>query len=199
MQLVTAGSATLDAPAAAAYARALAAGAPNSVTSSYRDPAAQLALYQAWVRRLPGYNFALHPSKSDHCKGLAIDLAGVKAKTWFRVHGREYGWLFTDGTEDWHIAYRPAYDRHTADRPAAPAAPALIPQEDEMARLLKHPNGTVAVVGPGPQMAVLHSVAEMDALRADGSVTGDLIDLGGSTLIWDLRARIARRAGVYSA
>ena len=125
MTLVAAGSAVLSAPAAAAYLRALAAGAPDSVTSSYRDPGEQMRLYNGWVARLPGYNFALHPSKSDHCKGLAIDLAGVKAKAWFRVHGRPFGWLFTDGSEDWHIAYREQYDQHAGPVPA-PA------QEDDM-------------------------------------------------------------------
>lgn len=107
MQLVRAGGALLRADAAADFQRALNAGAPNSVTSSYRDPAAQMKLYNGWIHRLPGYNFALHPDKSDHCKGIAVDLAGAAAKAWFRQWGAIYGWIFTDKSEDWHIAWRP--------------------------------------------------------------------------------------------
>jgi hypothetical protein len=80
-----------------------------------------MRLYQGWIKRLPGYNFALHPAKSDHCKGLAIDLRGAEAKGWFRAHGASYGWIFTDKSEDWHIAYRSGYDQHINDV-----------QEDEM-------------------------------------------------------------------
>lgn len=125
MALVRAGGALLEAAASADFQRALDAGAPNDVTSSYRDPAAQMKLYLAWVNRLPGYNFALHPSKSDHCKGIAVDIFGVRAKSWFRLYGAQYGWVFTDGREDWHIAWRPNNPKYipAAARPVAPSIP----------------------------------------------------------------------------
>lgn len=131
--LVSVGQAVLAPAAAAAYRRALQAGAPDSVTSSYRDPVRQMELYQGWVNRLVGYNFALHPDRSDHCKGVAIDLRGAAAKAWFRAWGRDYGWVFTDASEDWHIAYRMQYDRHLADvAPPNPITPTPPKEEDDM-------------------------------------------------------------------
>lgn len=111
MGLRKVGNATLVDAAADAYQRGLNAGAPDSVTSSYRTKEAQQKLYNGWVNRLPGYNFALPPEKSDHCKGIAIDLKGSAAKQWWRAHP-EFGFRFTDPSENWHIAYRQAYDRY---------------------------------------------------------------------------------------
>lgn len=106
--LVWAGNARLRSDAAADYQRALNDGAPDLVTSSYRDWSRQMELYKGWLAKKPGYNFALHPDKSDHCKGIAIDVYGV-AKAWWRANGAKYGFHFTDKTEDWHIAYRPTW------------------------------------------------------------------------------------------
>lgn len=181
---------------AAAYLRARAAGCPAGITSSYRDPAEQQRLRTLYLAGQ--YAAYVAPvERSEHVTGYALDLPAAP-RAWMRDHP-EFGFQFTDPTEAWHVAYRASRDQHLTTTPAAPAALTPIPQEDDMARLLKHPNGSIACVGPGPRMAVLHSPAEMDALRADGSVTGDLIDLGGSTLVWDLRVQIAQRAGVYSA
>ena len=69
--------------------------------------------------------------------------------------------------------------------------------EDDVAHILKHPNGTMAVVGPGAAMTVLHTMTEVEALQADGSVTGDIV-APGDTLIWDTRVRIAQRANQFS-
>lgn len=76
--------------------------------------------------------------------------------------------------------------------------PTQFDEEDDVARLMLHPNGTVALIGPGPRMEVLRSPTEMDALRATGQVTGDLIRLSDS-LIWDTCVNIATRAGTYTA
>lgn len=106
MDLVTVGNATLDKPAADAYALALAAGAPPGVTSSYRDPAVQEQLYQGWVNHLAGYNPALPPAESQHCLGLALDLP-LDAELWFRAHP-EYGFVFVTGPgqdEHWHCQF----------------------------------------------------------------------------------------------
>jgi hypothetical protein len=190
--LVRAAGALLDAPAAAAYGRTLAAGAPDSVTSSYRDPDEQMELFQGWLRRLPGYNFALHPSKSDHCRGLALDLRGVKAKTWFRVHGRPYGWLFTDGSEDWHVAYRPQHDTHVDDRPPAPAAPPTIPQEDPVLIVgnLGKP-GTVALVLNDGSWALIQEAASAGALRKAGIPVADV-----DAVTWDRICPPERRRAI---
>jgi hypothetical protein len=190
--LVRVGAATLAAAAAAAYGRALTAGAPDSVTSSYRDPADQMDLYNGWIRRLPGYNFALHPSKSEHCKGLAIDLRGVKAKTWFRVYGRAYGWLFTDASEDWHIAYRPQYDQHINDRPAARPAPPPDTQEEPVLIVGNTTKpGTVALVLNDGTWALLQAATDAQALKSAGI---PVADVSGTT--WDRICPPTRRRAI---
>lgn len=115
MHLVTVGNATLDQPAAVAYAQALMAGAPRGVTSSYRSPSEQNMLRQGWLDHLPGYNFALPPSQSVHCLGLAIDFP-LDAELWFRDHP-QYGFVFISApgqSEHWHAEFRglPNSERH---------------------------------------------------------------------------------------
>jgi hypothetical protein len=127
MELIRVGEAMLETQAAEAYERALVAGAPDSVTSSFRDAVEQMRLFEGWIHQRPGFNFALHPDKSDHCKGRAIDLAGSEAKAWFRQQGVEFGWVFTDSSEDWHIAYRAARDLRIGD-----PAPLIRVEEDDM-------------------------------------------------------------------
>jgi hypothetical protein len=72
------------------------------------------------------------------------------------------------------------------------------PQEsDEVARLLRHPNGTVAMVGPGAAFQVLHNGTQMDTLRATGQVTGDIIQLADG-LIWNTAIELAKGAELYT-
>lgn len=71
------------------------------------------------------------------------------------------------------------------------------PLEDDVAHMVKHPNGTVAMVGPGAAFQVLHTPTQMDTVRATGQVVGDLIVLQ-DTLIWDTAADLARNAGLYT-
>lgn len=104
----------LRADAAAAFQRALDAGAPPQVTSSWRDPVYQQRLRDGWEQRLPGYNFALRPEDSQHCKGLAIDVPGTAsntktAKGWWTKNGSRFG-FYGVTNEDWHFEYRPHQD-----------------------------------------------------------------------------------------
>lgn len=127
VDLVTVGKARLDRAAAASYQRGLNAGGGGGVTSSFRDPAEQSALR---VRYLAGnYPAYVAPvEKSDHVKGLAIDLPPAD-RDWWRANGREYGWVFTDPTESWHMAYRIAYDRHLND-PVTLVKPNTVEESD---------------------------------------------------------------------
>lgn len=100
----------LDAPAAAALGRAITAGCPVDITNSYRSPAWQQQLYTAWLNRVPGYNFALPPAQSNHCKGIAVDVAGAML-VWMHAHGAEYGWT-PDSNENWHFNYVATSDQH---------------------------------------------------------------------------------------
>lgn len=110
----------LQPDAAAAFARAVGDGAPPQVTSSWRDPAHQAFLRTQWLNRVPGYNFALPPDQSMHCKGLAIDVPGTAtdtrtAKGWWTKHGKEYG-FYPVANEDWHFEYRSHLDTKKPQR-----------------------------------------------------------------------------------
>lgn len=104
----------LRADAAAAFWRAVAAGAPRQVTSAWRDPARQQYLRDQYLARVPGFNFALPPEQSKHCAGLAIDVPGTAgdpatAKGWWTKNGRRFG-FYGVSNEDWHFEYRKDQD-----------------------------------------------------------------------------------------
>jgi hypothetical protein len=103
----------LDAPAAASLGRAIAAGCPVDITSTYRDPAEQQRLYDGWCARKPGFNFALPPSQSHHCMGIAVDADGAM-QAWLVTHGAAYGWI-RDKNEPWHFDYVTTRDTHQED------------------------------------------------------------------------------------
>ena len=109
----------LDAGAAGSYLRARDAGLPAGVTSAGRDWDDQMYLYNGWVAQKPGFNFALHPSRSLHCLGRAVDLPGSindvrTARGWMRKYGRAYGWTPVTN-EEWHFEYNAANDKHKED------------------------------------------------------------------------------------
>jgi hypothetical protein len=99
----------------------------------------------------------------------------VKAKTWFRVHGRPYGWLFTDGSEDWHVAYRRQHDTHVHDRPPAPPPPPTVSQEDPVLIVgnLGKP-GIIALVLNDGSWALIQEAASAGALRRAGIPVADV-------------------------
>lgn len=72
------------------------------ITSGYRSPAAQAALYARFLRGEPGLYTVAPPGRSQHERGFAIDIArvGVKALedpllvqlgTWWRQQGGVWG------------------------------------------------------------------------------------------------------------
>ena len=70
--------------------------------------------------------------------GCALDLWAAAA-LWMRTHP-EFGWVFTDPKEWWHVAYRPAADAHRNDAPPAQPAPAAVPiplEDDDMLTLVQ--------------------------------------------------------------
>lgn len=71
------------------------------------------------------------------------------------------------------------------------AAPA--PREDEeMGRLVRDPNGSVAFAATDGTFTILSSMDEVEALKATGAVTGDMIQLN-DPFIWNLRLKIAQK------
>ncbi|MBB2924052.1 M15 family metallopeptidase [Cellulomonas cellasea] len=128
---------------AAAYERDL--GEPLRVTDSYRTLAAQVAVKAA----KPG--LAATPGRSNHGRGVAVDLAGFggvgqfdrPGYLWMKAHAAEHGWFHphwagpggVGPAEPWHWEYggapggvfaalRPSRAPDVPVAPPAPAAPA---------------------------------------------------------------------------
>jgi hypothetical protein len=142
---------------AASWLRAVAAGCPNTVTSSYRDPVTQAAMRAEYVVQLAAYNAGRRPTKptfvarveaSEHVTGDALDLKDP-AIAWHRAHP-DYGWVFTDPTERWHAAYRIGRDRHLLD-PVSPPIIGPTPQEEDekMLQLARLDGSPDVYVGDG--------------------------------------------------
>ncbi|GMA22297.1 hypothetical protein GCM10025864_44620 [Luteimicrobium album] len=105
--------------AAASFARMQKArGSAFHVTSAYRSTADQQVLYDGYKAGKPGYNFALPPSQSNHCRGEAVDF-GSADYAWLEAHAAAYGWI-QDKNERWHYDYVPSRDTHKP----APSKPA---------------------------------------------------------------------------
>lgn len=131
----------LAAGPAASYARALAAGCPAGITSSYRSPERQATMRATYLvqlaewragRRKTKPTYVAAVSDSEHVTGNALDVP-PDPEAWFREHP-EFGFVFTDPTERWHVAYRADRDQHLTDpvhTPAPPAA-AAIPEGEPM-------------------------------------------------------------------
>jgi hypothetical protein len=83
-------------------------GVPVSVVSAYRSAAEQARLYDAWVKKqqgVPGYewaNLAAPPGRSNHERGLAIDITPNSTAAMRNVFAR-YGLTFPVKGEPWHV------------------------------------------------------------------------------------------------
>lgn len=107
--------------AAASYERmSVEYGATLPVESAYRDSAQQRYLYQGWLARRPGFNFALPPGSSKHELGLAVDFRPA-AFGWLEENAARHGWRRTNPGEPWHHEYLAALD--VAGLAAAPPPP----------------------------------------------------------------------------
>lgn len=114
-------------PAASSWERAVAAGCPVTITSSYRSPERQAQMrvaYLAAKARGEKVAYVAPVAESEHVTGNALDLKDP-AIAWMRAHP-DYGFVFTDPTERWHVAYRFARDQHLTD--ISPIDP--IPEDD---------------------------------------------------------------------
>lgn len=116
------GKATLEAAAAASYARMLAAGMPETgYVNSFRSRAEQQRLYDLY--RAGKGNLAAKPGTSNHEKGTAFDASTGSAMQRWLTHGdthdrvgskparaNAYGWVRDVSSEPWHFHYIPAKD-----------------------------------------------------------------------------------------
>jgi zinc D-Ala-D-Ala carboxypeptidase len=82
------------------------------LTSGYRDPAAQAALYEAEVERTGSVEAArrwtLPPQDSRHVAGVALDVRPTEGARWLELHGAPYGLYRVYDNEWWHFEHCPA-------------------------------------------------------------------------------------------
>ncbi|MFE0023468.1 D-alanyl-D-alanine carboxypeptidase family protein [Amycolatopsis sp. NPDC059021] len=53
--------------------------------------------------------YVLPPEKSNHVKGIAVDIQPIAASTWVERNGRALGWCRRYENETWHFEYDPGY------------------------------------------------------------------------------------------
>ena len=93
-------------------AAAAAEGVQVAINSAFRSYREQEALYEGYVRRLPGYNTAAKPGASQHQNGLAFDMqvaggAGDPCYDWLTRNAPQRGFVRTVNKEPWHWEYDP--------------------------------------------------------------------------------------------
>lgn len=205
----------LAAPAAAAWARAVAAGCPQTITSAYRDPVRQqqmrdayLIALTAWMRTHAGPKPTLVAavSKSEHVTGNALDLKDP-AIAWMHAHP-EFGFVFTDSTERWHVAYRADQDVHLVDLPVTTTPVVtppptvttgpdpLTPLEDDDMALNIITNGNAWAVTDGLTKRIIAGGEDLQLLVDLGEITQAKIDLARdgkraiAPALWDARPTV---------
>lgn len=93
-------------------AAAAGAGVDLTLNSGFRAYPEQKALYEGYVRGLPGFNTAAKPGFSMHQNGLAFDLSvpggdGNPTYEWLKRHATQFGFVRTVSGEPWHWEFDP--------------------------------------------------------------------------------------------
>lgn len=128
-------------PAAAASWRRMEATAGRliDVNSSYRNYSEQLAAYNAYQAYVNGTGpwapFALHPDKSMHCRGLAVDTDDQSLIKAMPSHGWRQTALAIG--EPWHFDYLRSQDQHQGQGAGGGAVPIPTRQKGRTMILLK--------------------------------------------------------------
>lgn len=149
---------TLQAEAAASWARAEARiGRLLDVNRSLASWDIQMRLYLAWLAFLNGTGpkvaRALHPSKSMHVLGLAVDSDDGYNATIVAILA-EHGWIRTAADEPWHFDYIASRDRfrgtgYPAGWMGRPFEPIKPKEDDTMSIQIRNKStNLIAQVGP---------------------------------------------------
>lgn len=97
------------------------------LTSGYRDPATQAALYAAEVERTgseaAARRWTLPPHESRHVAGVALDVRPAEGARWLEEYGASYGLYRVYDNEWWHFEYC------AAGRPARRPHPGIVVAE----------------------------------------------------------------------
>ena len=102
---------TLD-PYLDLVAAAAADGVSVAINSAFRCYREQEALYEGFIKKLPGYNTAAKPGTSKHQNGVAFDIqvaggAGDPTYDWLTRNAPQRGFVRTVNKEPWHWEYDP--------------------------------------------------------------------------------------------
>lgn len=93
-------------------AAAAAEGVTVAINSAFRCYREQEALYEGYVKKLPGFNTAAKPGTSQHQNGVAFDIqvaggAGDPCYDWLTRNAPQRGFVRTVNKEPWHWEYDP--------------------------------------------------------------------------------------------
>lgn len=162
---------TLERAALEQFQRAVAAGCPLQVNSSYRDPKMQAWLFEDnytpefsvsakhdrktwngrsyWRRTARRSNGATTvsvavPGTSEHEVGRALDL-GVDARAWMRANGRPFGWIWPEWAQQ-VATYEPWHVEFVA---SLVTPPNRAPEEDDVAYPYRVNDKHLYLLAPG--------------------------------------------------
>lgn len=131
-------------------------GRPLDINRAYASYEQQMRYYLAYVAYINGRGpwapLALHPDKSWHCRGMAIDTDDRLGATF-----TEHGWLFEVDGEPWHGQYYTSLDKHYGEPaggnerpiPIPDPAPAPVFWKDDTMRIFAETNGSYFLAKPG--------------------------------------------------
>lgn len=155
----------------------------TSPDGGYRD----LAMQQALIDDPQGPVPIAGLGRSSHGWGTAIDI-WYRDMAWMNANAARFGFSQTWSNEPWHWQWNgtPAADYEGEHNPTPTAG------DDDMGRLVLHPNGSVAFAANDGTFTTLSSMDQVNALVATGACPAEMIRLQDG-FIWDLRLQVAAR------
>lgn len=163
--------------------------------------------YRPWVMQLDmrvhpdiyGINPNMHALPglpSSHGTGLARDVPFGAPNDWMIANAARFGWTRPERTlklndlNHWEFVPGTA----TASLDATP----IEQEEDDMSRIIHHPNGSMALAGSDGTFIPLTTMDEVAALIGTGAVPKDYVNLADG-LMWNLRTAIAARKAAQAS
>lgn len=147
----------------------------NRAYASYDEQMDKYIAYRAYVvGRGPWAPLALHPDKSWHCKGLAVDSddgPGMRGARLTREQWKEHGWLFEVPSELWHGQYYTSLDTHYGETAGSGAIPFPTPGDPANGATPDAPNGEemILITAPDRRPALVGTGYFRDISSANGS------------------------------
>ena len=82
-------------------------GVEVAINSGFRSFAEQKFLHEGFIKKLPGFNLAAKPGRSNHQNGIAFDIAvaggdGNPTYEWLKKNAPARGFVRTVNKEPWH-------------------------------------------------------------------------------------------------